>query len=215
MRVTRKEIVRRIEENLGCSRQEADQRLDAVLGTISQALAAGEEVRIYRFGKFFPRPKRTSSKTAFQAGRPAAAVGQAMAVAFKGFAHLNRQLNVPLEEDLERALSQPVLIEKRSERRNAPSADATAVVRISGIPVCEFQLSTISDSGTSFLVPDNAQILRNIRVGQEIDIHIHQGNAYAASSLQRCRIVHITPAEAKGWEGMVTLGVKVLGKLPV
>ncbi len=215
MRVTRKEIVRCAKKRLGCDHQEAVQLIDAMFGAMADALAAGEEIRLHRFGKFFLRPKRTSPKVAQQEMKAAAGGKRAMAVVFKGFADLTRQINTTLEEDLERALSQPLYVEKRSEQRETPLPDARAIVRISGIPVCEFQLSSVSGSGSSFLVPDDAQILRNLRVGEEIDIHVHQDRSPAGPALQRCRIVHITRAEAKGWEGLVILGVEVLGKLPV
>jgi len=212
MRVTRKEIARRVEERLECPHQEATRLVEALFGAITASLAAGEPVRLHRFGKLFLRPKRAARKSG---RRESAGPAKAITVAFKGFGQLTRRLNTPLEEDLERALSNALFVEKRSEQRQAPSPDATAIVRISGIPVCEFQLSSVSGSGTSFLVPNDARILRNIRVGQEIDIHIRQAHPFSGSALQRCRIVHITEAEAKGWEGLVTLGVKVLGKLPV
>lgn len=212
MRVARKEIARRVEERLECPHREAARLVEALFDAITEALAAGEQVRLHRFGKLFLRPKRAARKSSLQ---ESAGTAKDMTVAFKGFDQLTRKLNAPIEEDLERALSSPLFVEKRSEQRKTPSPDATAIVRISGIPVCEFQLSSVSGSGTSFLVPNEARILRNIRVGQEIDIHIHQELPFSGSALQRCRIVHITEAEAKGWEGLVTLGVKVLGKLPV
>jgi len=215
MRVNRKEIARCVEERTGCGHRQAVQVIETMFGAMAEALAAGEEIRLHRFGKLFLRPKRTSRNLSPKKPKTATDGKRAMAVAFKGFADLARQINATFEENLEQALSQPLFVEKRAEQRKTPSPDAKAIVRISGIPVCEFQLSSVSGSGTSFLVPDEARILRNIRVGQEIDIRVHQEQSPSGSVLQRCRIVHITRAETEGWEGLVILGVKVLGELPV
>ncbi len=215
MRVTREEIIRYVQECLGCKREQAAQVLETIVSAIVKSLAEGEEVRLHRFGKFFLRPKRTTTRALQKRLGPRNACRNAMTVAFKGFGDLTRQLNVSLEEDLERVLSSKLFVERRSEQREAPPLDATATVRISGIPVCEFQLKSVSGGGGAFRVPDDARILRKIRAGQEIDIHIHKSPFQNGPVLQRCRIIHITRAQAPDLNGFCMLRVKILGEIPM
>ena len=215
MRVTRREIARCLQEHLEISNPKAILVIDAIFNTITQSLATGEEVRLHRFGKFFLRSKTTRKKVS--SGQPNRKDRKAnqLAVAFKGFGQLLEQVNFTLQDDLERAVWPQLFVERRTEQRDTTPPDGTAIVRISGIPVCEFQLKSLCESGSSFLVPDDAQILRNIRVGQEIDIRIHKSHSPAGPVLQRCRIVHITREEKPDMKGYFALGVKILGRLPI
>lgn len=92
--VTKAELVKAVADRSGLSQKQAGQVLDAVLETVTEALAKGEEVRIVGFGAFAPvkraaragRNPRTGEEIsiparvvpAFRAGRELkAAVGRA------------------------------------------------------------------------------------------------------------------------------------------
>ncbi|MBI5062402.1 MAG: HU family DNA-binding protein, partial [Desulfatitalea sp.] len=179
--------------------EHADACIRAIFAAMAEALAAGQEVRLHGFGKLFTRNRRAS----------AAVPGRG--VAFKGFDRLIQRLGDSDAAVLDAlALTPPV--DRRSSARAETFQDGTAFVRISGIPVCEFKLKSISEGGGSFLVPNDAFILRNIRVGLEIDIRLRQENGAA---MQRARIVHITPTSTEELGDCFILGVQILTRLPV
>ena len=212
MRITRDLLVRRLAAQCRMTRAQASAVLDSLFGSMGRALAAGDEVRLHRFGKFFVRPKRRARGAAGVASKtlpPASTVG------FNAFGRLRERCNPSLAEDLEHAVLAAPPVERRRVPRDDSPADATAIVRISGIPVCEFSLTSYSPGGSAFLVPEDATILRNIRVGQEIDVRIHRNGLPEGAVLQRCRIAHITRATTPELQGFFVLGIQILGELPI
>ncbi len=199
MRLTQADMRRTLAESLNVTPDRADACIRAIFTALAEALAAGQDVRLAGFGKFFTRSRRAS----------AAVPGRS--VAFKGFDRLTRRLGDAGQTMLD-TIAPAVTAERRSAAREAIFKDGTAFVRISGIPVCEFHLKSISAGGGAFLVPNDPFILRNIRVGLEIDIRLRQENGQA---MQRARIVHITPTRTEELGECFILGVQILTRLPV
>ncbi|MFZ1984968.1 MAG: HU family DNA-binding protein [Desulfatitalea sp.] len=206
MRVTQAEIACSLTSRLDLPAENAASVLKAIFAAITEALAAGQEVRLNGFGKFFTR-RRRAAKTDIA---PPPAPGRC--VAFKSFDFLSRQI---AEAGLDSVAWPPAPVERRSCARDEAFQDGTAIVRISGIPVCEFKLKSISAGGSSFWVHNDAFILRNIRVGQEIDIRLRHENSAVGPAMQRARIVHITPATAPNTRDYFILGVRILTQLPM
>lgn len=202
MKITRADIERKLSAHTALSPEQAGNAARAVFDAIVQALSCGEAVRLHGFGRFFLRPKR---------------VAGGHSVAFSGFKRLRDRIDAAGPDDVDRAIwpaSQP---DKRRESRQEGPQDGIAIVRISGIPVCEFKVKSISENGSSFWVRDDSFILRNLSIGQEIEIRMHNGQfaGESAPALFRSRIVHITKSDATGMSGHFILGVQILDKLPM
>ena len=72
----------------------------------------------------------------------------------------------------------------------------------------------MSENGTSFLVQEDSTILRNIRVGQEIDIRVClNAEGTVPSIYQRSEIRHITRQEVGRFKGYIIIGVKIHDRL--
>lgn len=204
MRLTQADIIRTLAGSLDLSSERAAAWTRAIFGAIAEALTAGQEVRLHGFGKFFTRPRRASS---------IAAPGRS--VTFKGFDRLVRRIADPDAAMLDAMAWKLPHVERRHSAREETFHDGTAIVRVSGIPVCEFKLKSISKEGGSFVVRNDAFILRNIRVGQEIDIRLRHETSSVGPAMQRARIVHITPATAPDASDCFILGVRILTQLPM
>ena len=81
------EFIERIAEEAGVSKGEAQKHFDAFEGVITEALKAGEEVRITGFGKFYVREQKaregrnpqTGERMRIEASRtPAFSAGNAL-----------------------------------------------------------------------------------------------------------------------------------------
>ena len=105
--------------------------------------------------------------------------------------------------------------ERRSEKRDESKSECHAVVRISGIPVQQFQLKDISQNGTCFLVAEDSAILRNLNVGQEIEIQFRFPAADHPTVFHRSEITHITRAPQAAYEGFCLVGVRILSQLKI
>jgi hypothetical protein len=205
MKLTRNAMVDVLTERNGLTREQAEKTVDAMFGAIAQALGAGEPVTLQDFGRFSLRPKH--------AGADPPRRGQA--ISFRGFGRLVDRVNAGDLIDLDQVLWIAPAAERRTENREDSGQDGTAIVRISGIPVCEFKLKSMSQSGTSFWVREDSFILRNIRVGLEIDIRIQPGPDAESPAMFRSRIAHITKEGLPGMNGHFIMGVQILGKLPM
>ena len=105
--------------------------------------------------------------------------------------------------------------ERRTEERDASKPDCSAVVRISGIPVQQFKLKDISRNGTCFLVDEDSAILRNLTVGQEIEIQFRFPAGQRPTVFHRSEITHITRASQGDYEGHCLVGVRSLSQLKI
>lgn len=105
--------------------------------------------------------------------------------------------------------------ERRSVERDASKPECHAVVRISGIPVQQFKLKDISQNGTCFLVAEDSAILRNLNVGQEIEIQFRFTAVNHPTVFHRSEITHITRAPQGTYAGYCLVGVRILSQLKI
>ena len=131
----------------------------------------------------------------------------------KAFARLNEKMAAKEVDELELLTLGAVSDERRRNRRVDLPDIGSAIIRISGIPVCEFKIKDISDGGSALWVEEDAVMLRNIRVGQEIDIRINHRASVQGPVLQRARVVHISKTDRPDRQGYYVLGVQILGKV--
>jgi nucleoid DNA-binding protein len=202
MKITRADIDRKLSERTALSLEQSGNLTRAVFDAIVQVLSSGEAVSLHGFGRLSLRPKRGAG---------------GHTVAFSGFKRLRDRIDAAGPDDLDKAVWSAPQADKRRESREESAQDGTAIVRISGIPVCEFKIKSISENGTSFWVREDSFILRNLRIGQEIEIRMHNGYFAGAQApaLFRSRIAHITKADFPGMSGYFILGVQILDKLPM
>ncbi|MFZ0134991.1 MAG: PilZ domain-containing protein [Desulfobacterales bacterium] len=105
--------------------------------------------------------------------------------------------------------------ERRAEERGDAIPLCHAVVRVSGIPVQQFRLKDISQNGTCFLVAGDSVVLRNLAVGQEIEIQFHFHTTDRPPVFHRSEITHITKAPQGPYEGHCLVGVRILSRLEI
>ncbi|MFZ0243058.1 MAG: PilZ domain-containing protein [Desulfobacterales bacterium] len=105
--------------------------------------------------------------------------------------------------------------ERRAEERGDAKSECHAVVRVSGIPVQQFRLKDISQNGTCFLVAVDSVVLRNLAVGQEIEIQFRLDATGQPTVFHRSEITHITKAPTGPYEGHCLVGVRILSRLKI
>ena len=213
MALIKKDIIQAVAESNRYSKRQAAEAIEALLEIIKRTLGAGEEISIRGFGRFclMQRARRRGRNPATGDERT---ISPRRVVEFKSSAKLTQLLNTG-EAGIGPAGEATVgIYERRAEPRHDDIPNGRAIVRVSGIPVCEFKIRDVSDNGTCFVVEENSMIMRNIRVGQEIDIRVDlTGDGSTSTVYQRSQIRHIT-RQREGWfKGKVLVGVKILGRL--
>jgi hypothetical protein len=103
--------------------------------------------------------------------------------------------------------------QQRREQREDKYRQGKAVIRVSGIPICEFPIKDVSGNGSCFLVAEDSSTLRNLRVGQEIHIQINLDEHAGVAEFMRSRIAHITKAEDERFKGHYMVGVQILSRM--
>lgn len=209
MRMNKSRLAEIVSNQTGMPVSLSLQVIDAITASISRALASADAVKISGFGKFQVQTRksrgghnpRTGEKIQIQSRRT---------VGFKCFRHLKNRLNgIPMPTA---TWTEP--LERRAQADRQTLAQGRAVVRISGIPVCEFTVKDISGNGTGFLMARDSVVLRNLRVGQEIEIHMMFAEGSQHSTMQRSKIAHITyPKNGAPYHGYVLVGLQIIDRL--
>ena len=214
MGVNKTSIAAAIADRTGLSKTRSLKAATAILDAITVSLASGEDVKIAGFGKFSPRILKARKGRHPKTGQ-LLSIQARKTVRLKCYKQLKDKVNMPRGEADADALKRPGRLERRQEPRIKDLPRGKAVVRISGIPVCEFDIKDVSGNGTSILVEEDSVVLRNIRVGQNIELHM----AYTDSSkavLQRSKIVHITlQSEEDTYPGHVIVGMRIIDTLAI
>jgi integration host factor subunit alpha len=209
MRVNKSHLAKAVTDRTGLSGSLSSQVIDVMTASIARSLASGNEVRISGFGKFqiqtrksrTVRNPRTGEKIEIQSRRT---------VGFKCFQHLKNRVNGAQPPGGE----PPGRQERRSETDRRTLPQGRAVVRICGIPVCEFTVKDVSGNGTSFLMARDSVVLRNLQVGQEIEIHMVFAEGNRHSTMQRSKIAHIThQKDGTPYQGYVLVGLRVIDRI--
>ena len=215
MSVNKTRIVSTIAELTGLSKNRSSKALAAVIEAMTASLAAGDDVKISGFGKFYLQTLKARKGRHPKTGQ-SLHIQERKTVRLKCYKQLRDKINPRPEAidvgDLESAIS----VDRRHEPRTDDLPQGKAVVRISGIPVCEFRIKDVSGNGTSILVEEDSVVLRNLRVGQDIELHMVYADRSRTAVLQRSRIAHIThQSEEDTYPGHVMIGMKVIDTLAI
>lgn len=214
MNVNKTYLAQTIADQTGLSRNRSSKAVATIIDKFMAALAVGDDVKIAGFGRFHCQPLK--ARTGRHPVTGAAIEIQArQTVRFRCYQQLRKILNDQPAAD-EPSTSGAIQTERRREPRLEDLPGGKAVVRISGIPVCEFEIKDVSGDGTSILVEADSVVLRNLRVGQAIELHMVYADRSHTAVLQRSRIAHITPPSGNDALGeYVTLGLQILDTLPI
>jgi nucleoid DNA-binding protein len=207
-------LAQTIADQTGLSRNRSTQAVATIIKEFMAALATGDDVKIAGFGRFHRQTLKARTGRHPKTGA-AIEIQARRTVRFKCYQQLKEKLNE--QPTSHKALpTETIKMERRLEPRLEDLPKGKAVVRISGIPVCEFEIKDMSGDGTSILVEADSVVLRNLRVGQTIELHMVYADRVHHAVMQRSRIAHIThPTENDTLDGYVTLGLQILDTLPI
>lgn len=209
MKIYKSHLARAINYQTGVPLSQALQVIDAMTAAISRALASGDPVKIHGFGKFNIQTRNSRSGRNPRTGAEIK-IPSRRTVGFTGFSRLKSRLN-----GIEAPVAEPAwLLERRAGENRKPLAHGRAVVRVSGITVCEFAVKDISGNGTGILAARDSAVLRNLQVGQVIEIHLLYLDGEQRPTIQRSKIAHITPlGEDSVYPDQVLVGLQVINQL--
>ncbi len=215
MSVNKTRIVSTIAELTGLSKNRSSKALTAVIGAMTDSLAAGEDVKIAGFGKFYLQTLKARKGRHPKTGQRLN-IQERKTVRLKCYKQLRDKINPGPEEADAVGQAPAIQLDRRHEARMDNLPQGKAVVRISGIPVCEFSIKDVSGNGTSILVEEDSVVLRNLRVGQDIELHMVYADQSRTAVLQRSKIAHIThQSEEDAYPGHVMVGMKVIDTLAI
>lgn len=215
MSVNKTRIALAIADQTGMSRNRSSKAMAAIIEAITVSLAAGEDVKIAGFGKFYPQILKPRKGRHPKTGRPLI-IQERKTVRLKCYKRLRDKINEPANGADVAPHPAPIRSDRREESRMDRLPKGKAVVRISGIPVCEFNIKDVSGNGTSILIEADSVVLRNLRVGQDIELHMVYADKQPEAVLQRSKIVHVThQSENDAYPGHVIVGMKVIDTLTI
>ena len=214
MRITSLDLARTIGRHTGLNQKKALRTISRMFELIASSLVAGEEARLSGFGKFYTTVRNERSGRHPATGK-ALVIPAGRTLRFKAFKRLKSTLNGTFPGTQHLADKASVPLNRRREPRVDSLPQGRAVVRISGIPVCEFDIKDLSGNGTCILVEENSMVLRNITIGQKIELSIAYPEATRKVLMQRSAIVHITRPDGNSpYCGYVLVGVRILDGEP-
>lgn len=215
MSVNKTRMVSTIADLTGLSKNRASKALAAIIEAMTASLADGDDVKIPGFGKFYLQTLKARKGRHPKTGQTLD-IQERKTVRLKCYKGLRDRMNSALEESNRSAPEPTRQADRRQEVRMDDLPQGKAVVRISGIPVCEFSIKDISGNGTSILVEEDSVVLRNLSVGQDIELHMVYADKNRKAVMQRSKIAHIThQTEADAYPGHVMVGMKVIDTMAI
>lgn len=215
MSVNKIRIATAIADQTGLSTNRSSEATTAVIEAIMVSLAAGEDVKISGFGRFYPQTLKARKGRHPKSGRPLL-LKERKTVRLKCYKSLRDKLNRHVDRSDAAVHGIPATPDRRQAARMDALAQGKAVVRISGIPVCEFKIKDVSGNGTGILVEEDSVVLRNLRVGLDIELRMAYTDKTRRAVLQRSKIVHITlQSDGDAYPGYVLVGVKVIDTMSI
>jgi nucleoid DNA-binding protein len=215
MSLNKTRIAAVIADQTGLSRNRSSQAMAAIIEAITVSLAAGRDVRIAGFGRFYPQTLKGRKGRHPKTGRPLL-IRERKTVRLKCYKQLRDKINSFADGADADTHQTPAGLDRRKDVRMGDLPQGKAVVRISGIPVCEFNIIDVSGNGTSILVEEDSVVLRNLRVGQNIELHMVYTDKRRKAVLQRSKIAHIThQSEDDAYPGHVMVGIQVIDMLAI
>ena len=103
-------------------------------------------------------------------------------------------------------------MEKRSAKRAIPTGFNIAEIKLTGIPLYQFKIKDISDSGASLLVKEDSAMINHLEVGQSLEIKLHSESQAGLNGYFEAKIKHITKIEEGRYKGHYSIGVRIVLK---
>ena len=103
-------------------------------------------------------------------------------------------------------------MEKRSAKRAFPTGFHGAEIKLTGVPLYQFKLKDISDTGASLLVKENSAMINHLEVGQSLRIKFDLNSRPDLNGYFESMIKHITKIEEGRYKGHFLVGVEILAK---
>ncbi len=103
-------------------------------------------------------------------------------------------------------------MEKRSAKRAIPTGFNIAEIKLTGIPLYQFKIKDISDSGASLLVKEDSAMINHLEVGQSLEIKLHSESQAGLNGYFEAKIKHITKIEEGRYKGHYLIGVRIVLK---
>ena len=209
MILNKSHLIRRIAAANGITQKQAKDIVRILIESMCRALAEGEAVALRGFGRFSVEKRARRVGRNFSTGEQLG-IDPRNVVVF----HASTALKTRLMKDRGAPERLGPFAEKRNAQRIEKPPKGRAVVRVAGIPVYHFEIKDTSEGGTSFIVENDSTLLRNIWVGQVIDIMIHvEDDTSARAVFQRSQIRHITRTTDRRNGNIIAIGVKILSQL--
>ena len=103
--------------------------------------------------------------------------------------------------------------ERRSEPRKTVDQFHSVEIDLGRpLPIYHFRLRDVSSKGARILVKANSEILRHLKVGQELKMKYYFKDISKPTEVLRTEIKYITKADQEPYSGHYLIGVFVLEK---
>ena len=103
--------------------------------------------------------------------------------------------------------------ERRTEPRKKADQYHSVEFNLGGtVPIYQFGLRDISEKGACILVKEDSAILEHIEVGQVLYLKFYELGIYNPATNLKSEIRHITAGSPGENEGLVMIGIRILGK---
>lgn len=213
MGINKTQLCKQIANQTGLPKTRASKAVSTIIDIMTDALASNHDVKIAGFGKFYPltlkRRRGRHPKTGNTLNIP-----NRRTVRFSCYKKLRNRVNeIQVEADAEPALTpEPAMTDLHAKIQKLPQGKA--VVRISGIPVCDFSVRDISQDGTTILVENDSVVMRNIHEGMEIELHMIYSLNTPKTSILRSRLIKITrQADDDPYPGFVLIDLQTIDSI--
>jgi DNA-binding protein HU-beta len=215
MSVNRTQLVQIIADQTGLPKKQASNAVTSIVDFMMQSLSQGDDVKIAGFGIFHLQTLK-ARRGRHPISGDTLQIPERRTIRFKCYKQLRETLNRPQSAAMNIDATASIETDRRCEARLSNLPRGKAVIRISGIPVCRFEIKDISGNGSCILVERNSVVLRNLRIGQEIELHVVYEGRSPKAILQRSKIAHITqPTQDSTYEGHLMVGMLTIETIPV
>jgi len=106
-----------------------------------------------------------------------------------------------------------LIAERRSEKRENTETLNSVIVRITGIPVHQFKFKDISRKGNCFIVKEDSAMLRNLTIGEKLEIGYQNTDGSQSIKIYIAEVRHITKACDGRFKGHYLIGIKIIKAL--
>lgn len=103
--------------------------------------------------------------------------------------------------------------EQRVEARLAELQNYRVEIKFVGEPIYQFKVTDVSRQGAGLLINANSRFLKNIEVGQVINVYFISPGRAEPSGMYKAEIKHITEMETGRYKGLRLIGILIMEAL--